>query len=182
LPFTVGVGQDEEPRPSVGSACLERSEHTPLRIEPEVGQGSENGAEAPVRSEAWDLLQEDDSRSHHANEVEEVVAQPSLVAASFALSGEAVGLAGESRSDDVHASTPRASVEGSQVRPDRSRSHGVRFHRCDQVRCGEGFPLHVQDWLNLEAGESQSEFEPSVAGAEGGETLGTWSHVTRRPR
>lgn len=62
----VGVGQDEDPLPKMGGSDSGRRETVPLRMEPELGQISQNlpKASSPVNSkQTWDVLQEDDAGS-----------------------------------------------------------------------------------------------------------------------
>jgi hypothetical protein len=44
----------------------------------------------------------------------------SAIVVGLSLPGCAEGLAGESRREEIHASTPASAVEGSKVVPDRS--------------------------------------------------------------
>ena len=65
--------------------------------------------------------------------------------------GHAEGLAGESRSDEIHDSTPRFSVEGGKVAPNRSFSHGTVSHRLYQIRRSESLDFHCTDDSKIEA-------------------------------
>jgi hypothetical protein len=90
---------------------------------------------------------------------------PSIVK-PLLLSGTGERLAWEAGSEEIHASSPRCRVEGGQVRPDRSRIQGLVFHpRHEDGRC-VGVPLNVTHGSAFHTGESESELEPSVAGAE----------------
>lgn len=104
-------------------------------------------------------------------DVDGAIEQPALVEFAEPLSGDAVALARVARSDDIHASAKASAVEGSSVRPDRSRMKPPRFHRRDQA-CGcSCFPLHVTDAADILSpmlvSEAQSEFELADAGADG---------------
>jgi hypothetical protein len=57
-----------------------------------------------------------------------VLAVTALVDIPEPLSGEAVRLAREPRTEQIHDSTPASAVEGGKVVPDRSAIHGRRFH------------------------------------------------------
>lgn len=84
-----------------------------------------------------------------------------------AATGEAERLARVSASDAIHNSTPRAAVEGSQVAPDRCRSHGFLFHATRQDAGRESFPLNVTDDARASACcKLNSEVEPADSGAE----------------
>lgn len=65
-----GVGKNEHPFAAVGRADLGRAEHTPFRIEPELGQRPEYSSE--MSSELWDVLHEDERRSKKANDAQEL--------------------------------------------------------------------------------------------------------------
>ena len=78
-------------------------------------------------------------------------------------------LAWVAANDAIHDSTPRASIEGSQVTPDRRRSQGSRFHRCRQNRGCERFPLdHAHRASSSEADTLSSEVEAEVKSANPG--------------
>lgn len=79
---------------------------------------------------------------------------------------DAERLARVSRSDEIHDSTPRASVEGSQVRPDRERSDSTRRRRSRQVDAGAGIPFHPADDASARHCQLDSEIEPASSGAE----------------
>ena len=55
-----------------------------------------------------------------ANAAGNIGPDPSLVFEAFALARDRERLAREARSDNIHAATPRSTVEGSHVVPDRS--------------------------------------------------------------
>lgn len=100
-----------------------------------------------------------------------------MAACSCALSGNAVVLAGISASEDMNAATPRSSVEGEHVRPDRRRMKPPCFHRRDQA-CGCcGFPLHVSDPATALSATCESkvdsEFESSNSCAQAEDIPGT---------
>jgi hypothetical protein len=168
LPTTsvaVAVGQDEDARAFVRRTDVGRSEHVPLRIVPAYGQGPENLSEPPTSHETWDVLQQDERGLHLANHPLDVVPDPPLVIGASSLASAAPRLARESSSDEIHASTPRSTIEGGHVRPDRRWIQVARFHLSDQDRACESFPLHVTDSASRPVGgDSEPEFEPSIPG------------------
>jgi hypothetical protein len=95
--------------------------------------------------------------------------------------GHAERLARVAASDDIHSATPRSAVEGSQVTPDRRRSHGFFFHASRQDRGGEGFPLDVTDDASRSA---ENKLNPEVESADAGtetEDVDTVTIHTSRP-
>jgi len=80
------------------------------------------------------------------------------------MSSERDRLTRRASSDEIHAAAPRAAVEGSQVRPDRSRLQTAVLHARDQD-CGcVSFPLNVTDGSQRGDGESDTELETSNPG------------------
>jgi hypothetical protein len=115
----LGVGQDENPLAAVAGSDLGRADTAPFRIEPDFGQVSENLSQSGSK-QTWDVLQKDVSRSHVANDANDVGPDPPLVLGALALPGNGEWLAREARSDDIHTATPRFTVEGGEVVPHRS--------------------------------------------------------------
>jgi hypothetical protein len=148
-----GVGQDEESLPLVARSHGSRAEHVPFRIKPARSQVSEYVSK-PSSKEAWDVLQEDEARSHLANDSGDVGPDPPLVLRSLLLSGDGERLAWKSGSDDIHFSSEERSVKSREVGPYRRVIQDTRFNRRIQTRDCEGFPLHVQDLSSIEASES----------------------------
>jgi hypothetical protein len=166
------VGHDVDASSEMSCSDLGRRKHAPLRIEPELGQVPENSFQASNK-EAWDVLQKDPPGLNVANDADNLRPDVAVVALAELLPGDAKRLTGESRSNEIHDSTPRASIEGSEVTPERSRIQGALFHTRRQDRGGIGFPLHVTDDAGGRLGESNAEFESSDAGAEGEDVPGT---------
>ena len=50
--------------------------------------------------------------------------------------------------------------------PERARVHPPRFHRRDQDRGGEGFPLHQADGARISPHSSESRVEPEIESAD----------------
>jgi hypothetical protein len=90
---------------------------------------------------------------------ENFISNSKLLDGDVALPGADVGSGLEAwvaPNDEIHASTPSSSVEGSHVAPDRSRIHPPFCHARDQEGGGKGFPLHVHDDARREACSSES--------------------------
>lgn len=162
----VGVAQEPEPLALMRCANGGCGEHTPLRIEPVDGKVSEDVIQPSGSNNVGDVLQQHKSRSHVADDPPSEGPEMPLVVKTTLLSGTGERLARETGSDEIHSPTPRATVEGGEVRPDRSLIQGlVRHPRHEYGRC-VAVPLNVSHGSGVDAGESQSELEPSVAGAE----------------
>ena len=116
-----------------------------------------------MANNAWDVLQEHVSGSNVTDDPADVWPEPTVIVSSGALAGGAEGLAGETGSDEIHSATPRASVKGAQVRPDRCAIQARFVHpRHESGRC-VGVPLNVSHG----AGDSShGELESAVSGAE----------------
>lgn len=136
----VGVGQTEPPLSLVWSANVGRCETEPFRIVPCFGQRPENVVD-PHSKDAWDVFQEDESRSHLANDSINVGPEPSIVVESGALADNGDWLARESRSDEIHNATPRSAIEGCEIVPNRSFRQGLAFHPCHEDGRGVSVPF-----------------------------------------
>ena len=87
-----------------------------------------------------------------------------MIFLSTTLAGVTERLARVAASDAIHDSTPRAAVEGSQIRPHRRLIKGLLFHARCQDFDGVGFPLNVTDAASRSAKcEFKPEFEASDA-------------------
>jgi hypothetical protein len=183
----VAVGQNPRPTSPLGGAAVRRGEQFPFDIEPEGGQGAENDPELSMESrgnEGVAVFQEDESRSHHAQHSFDLGPEPSFVALAFPRTGRAERLAGESGSDEIHASTPRARVEGGEVAPHRSLIQGRLFHAGHETGRSEGVPLNcthkaIPPPASVEVLERErhAELERSCSCAERKAAGGTCSHI-----
>ena len=165
-----GVGQDEEALAVVGRADLRCAETVPFRIEPQAGQRPKNlfGGTAAVDSkEPWDVLEKHPFGANLPNDAPDIGPEPALVRRAEAFARVGRGLAGEAGRDEIHASAPRATVEGGDVVPDRSWIQGRVCHpRHERGRC-VGFPLNVtHSSVRVAEGDSEAEIESSAAGTK----------------
>ena len=105
------MGDDEDPVPPVRGADGLRWDAVPLRIEPALGQLSENGTEPPPsvsRKESWNVLQEHEARSNQANDSHELEEEAGSAGVDAGLlAGDAEVLTGESPADEVDGSDVR---------------------------------------------------------------------------
>ena len=129
----------------VGRPNVVGSQHCPVRIEPRCGQITEDSPEILVPKKARDVFQECETGSYFANDPDGVGPHVAGVVGAALLSGDAEGLAREARRDDIHDSTPGASVEIPHVRPDRERiEQAVRLAR-EEYRLPVGIVLDGAD-------------------------------------
>jgi hypothetical protein len=159
------VAQDEDALPPVRRTDLIRSQHRPFRIVPDTGQGPEYGVD-PSNSEGSDVLQDDVSRFHLANDAGDVEedARP-LSSDACTCSGEGDVLAWESCTDDIDLTHERSAVEvGDVAAPHRARIQSLIFHpRQEHGRC-VGIPLDTADQACSEHG-TDGKVEPSDTAA-----------------
>jgi hypothetical protein len=114
-----GVGHDPDAFADVSCSNVRSGKHSPSRIEPHLGQVSENSSEPP-RSESWRVLHERERRSYFTNDPGHFQPQSaSLSVKSVAGSGNGNVLAREPPADNLHPSAPRLTIEGSHVVPYR---------------------------------------------------------------
>lgn len=107
------------------------------------GGGSSDGA---------DVLQLEPPRTASVRDVKDVEEQAAALAVEPGPApGDADVLARESGNDAIHLAAPACSVEGEQVRPDRRRIKGSRFHKRDKLGGSRGFPLHVANGATWDA-------------------------------
>lgn len=119
------AGEDPQSLAKVRRSAVGRRKHLPFRIEPEVGQRSENSVK-PSRSESCDVLHEDESRSHLANDSMHLPPEAASGACEARpLARDRDVLAGEAAGDDIDSSSPGPSVELGDVIVD--------LHVCGQV-------------------------------------------------
>ena len=159
-------GEAEPPCAPVAGAHVGRRKSDPFRVPPAVGQFSHDAGggaffENPFgfvhsggggSSDGCDVLQNEASRLASVGNVEDVEEQARALAIKPSTPpGNADVLAREARNEEIHASAPRCAVEGKQVRPDRRRIKGSRFHKPGKLRGCSGFPLHVANGAVLDA-------------------------------
>lgn len=166
------VGHEEHALAAVAALRCLRAEYSDRNAATHCFQCRDEGGELPVGIPR-DVLAEETTSPAVVEDAKQPVDEPALVGVAEAAAGDAVGLAGVSRSDDMNRATPRSSVEGSRVRPDRSRMKPPRLHARDQACGGSGFPLHVSDAAREGFGNSDAEFQPADPGAEAEDVEGS---------
>lgn len=150
----------------MAGAHVRRGKSDPLRVPPPVGQFSHDAGGGALEklafgfvhsggggsSDGADVLQNEPSRTAIIGKVKDVEeqARPLAIKPGSAACNADV-LAREARNKEIHKSAPRCAVEGEQVRPDRRRIKGSRFHKAGKLRGCSGFPLHVANGSVLDA-------------------------------
>lgn len=141
----LAVGQDPEPLPAVGGADVVGSEHEPLRIEPDLGQVTQDLSEVPGGEEPRDVLQERERGSRVAENAGRLRPEVALVRGALPFPGAGEGLAGEAGDDEVDATSPGGGVEGAHVVMDLEGLEGsVPLPRLEQG-AAEGVELDGED-------------------------------------
>jgi len=98
-----------------------RAQHSPFRIVPHRGQVAEYGSKPPP-SKRWGVLHEHVAGSYCANDPSHFRPKPgSFASDSCALAGDADVLAGKAARYHVNTASPRPSVKGANVIPNRER-------------------------------------------------------------
>lgn len=120
-----------------------------------------------------DVLNEDAPRAAGDPDAAGWAPQVSLVVSPEALSGEAVGLAGDAPNDEIHDATEASAWEGSHITVDRRLSHDTLLHLRDQISDGEGFPLHTSDRASIWDCQLDGAIKSATSGAEGDDVEGT---------
>lgn len=163
-----GVGhapcKAEPPGSPMAGAHVGRGKSDPFRVPPAVGQLSHDAGGGALFERAFgfvhsggggssdgaDVLQKEEPRTASVGNVEDVEEEAAALSIEASTpAGNADVLARESRNEEIHASAPSCAVEGEQVRPDRRRIKGSRFHKADKLRGCRGFPLHVANGAQL---------------------------------
>nr|WP_264194528.1 hypothetical protein [Acuticoccus sediminis] len=160
-------------------SALNREAHPP-KVSPNPFGSSD--VVSPRREHAADVLDEDEPWTGLGDDPARRSPEVSFVEAALLSPGDAVRLARDAPNDAIHEAAPWSAVEGSGITPHRCLSQETRLHRCDQVRDGEGFPLHHADRSNSWHCQLETEIEASSTGAEGDDVdgLGRYSHVMGR--
>ena len=165
-PDTAAVGQQEEAGPLVGrshvrSAKLDDGADVAVALE----LGEDGGKSASCSA---DVLPEEErgfALVGDADLLEEEAA--ALAVEADALSGNGKVLTRCAASDAIHDATPRASIEGGEVVPDRSLRQGLLRHPGHEAGRGEGFPLDVHHTAGGSTGcEVEPEVEPSATATD----------------
>jgi hypothetical protein len=157
----VGHTEDEKPFALMRRTDLSRLEQSDLTRKTKSAQVSPYALGAAAGEHAADIFDEDEPRPGLDDDAPGRAPEIALVVFGEPLPSETVRLARDAANEAVNAATPSAAVEGSGIAPDRSLIHETRSHRCDQVRDGEGFPLHQTDAASAWQRQSDAEIKPA---------------------
>jgi hypothetical protein len=107
------------------------------------------------------VFAEDKNWPDVVNDVSDPRPKPSRILLAKVVTCDADGLAGVSGSDAMNFATPRLSVEGRYVAPDRSFVQDSFLHTLDHDRAVKRFPLNVTADSSLWDSKSESKFKSS---------------------
>jgi hypothetical protein len=114
-----------------------------------------------------DILEKSDPWPEIGHDVTDVWPQVTGILFGLFPSGNAEWLARISRSDDIHAATPRFAVKGSNVRPDRRGIQCFVFHARRKDAGRIGFPLNKTNGSAARDCEVKSKLKPASSRAKG---------------
>jgi hypothetical protein len=156
-----GVGQNPDSFSDVRSAGVVRSEHAPFRIVPQRGQIPENNSKS-AKSEHWAVLHPHKLRSHFANHPSHFAPKAGAFSVdSRAFAGRADVLAREAARYHVNKSSPRRSVKGANVIPNRKRRETPIILTGEQNACGVSVNFDSAD--SSESNERSSKYSSTSA-------------------
>jgi len=127
---------------------------------------------------AGDVLENNESWSALADDAGDVGPQVAIILNAAAQSSIRERLARVARSDEIHDSTPRSTVEGGKVAPDRSLIQARLRHARRQNRGCMSFALDVTDRAITWNCSGEGKVEPADTGAEREAEDGMCSHIT----
>ena len=152
--------------PAVGGSNGGRGVQTPLRIEPEDGKVGADVRKPSGSHNVGDVLQEDVGGFHVSDDPLCHRPEVSVIVNATPLPGLRERLAGEAGSDEIHLCTPRATVEGGEVVPDRSLIQGLVCHPRHEYGRRVAVPFNVSHSSRGDPGEFEGKFESAVSGTK----------------
>ena len=171
-PPTFCVGQDEQALPPVRRADFSRREQSFLNPEAQALQFASDFAISEVEM-IGDVLEEYPFRRALANDPGELGPKVPWIIRPTTSAGDAERLARISARQAIHQATPRAAVEGSEIRPYRRRVQEFLFHVRRQNLAGKRLDLDMADDASSRLRQAQSKLESPGAGAQGQNREGT---------
>jgi len=136
------VGQYPDSLSLVVCANGIRSQHSPFRIEPHLGQVSKDGSES-AKSEHWGVFHEHVAGSYLANNAGHFPPEAGAFSIEAGtLTCDTDVLAREAARNHVNHSAPRSPVESANVIPDRERAKNSIVLALAQNPNGVGLPFN----------------------------------------
>lgn len=169
----VGHAEDEEALALLAKADFRRAEEAARNRAAHAEKVSSYPLRAAFGEHPADVFDPDEPGAGLGEDTASRSPQIALVVAPEALSGEAVGLAGNTPDDAIHAATEASAREGSHITVDRRLNHDTVSHLRDQISDGECFPLHTHDWARSWDCQLKGPVEPAASGAQGDGVEGT---------
>lgn len=161
---TVGVGQYEQSPPNLRSADFSRCEEARQHAVTHASKVSGDFGKSQPKV-VGNVFEEDEPGVDLVDDPGDVGPEMAWVLRAEPVTGGAKGLARVARSDDIHESTPRATVEGFNIIPDRRLIQGLVFHPGHESGRGIGFPLDETNGAITGLGDLDTEFEAASPGA-----------------
>lgn len=121
----------------------------------------------------WDVFEKQEFGFNFTADSSDVGPKVSRIEFATSLTRHGERLAGVAANDAIHDSTPRAAVEGSEIRPHRRVIQGIRLHLFHQCRDRERFDLHITDRSSIGKSQVDSKVEAGSSGAEAEDFEGT---------
>jgi hypothetical protein len=143
-------------------------------MHPDTGHITDDACESASANETWNVFQENEPRSNHANRSPDGIPQPSFILKPSPLPSDAVRLAGESCSDEIHSPTPREAIEGFNIVPYRRLIQVLRFHPGHEHSCAVGLPFDSANKMVSGFSKPHPEIQPPHARAQ---SKGTHHHT-----
>lgn len=114
-----------------------------------------------------DVFKQAPARFDLFNDAGNIWPEVAWVIRAGAVAGHREGLAGIAASDEIHVVTPRATVEGFNIIPDRRVVKGLVSHPCHEGGRGCGFPLDDTNSPVFGFCEAQAELQSAKSGTQG---------------
>lgn len=159
-------GEDEQAFALVGRADFRRREEACRKAVAHADQSCGDFGEAEAEM-MGDILEEHEGRFDFADDAGDMRPEVARILTAEPSACDRERLARIARSDDIHRTTPRAAVEGSNVVPDSSLIQGRVFHPRHESGCGVGFPFDMAHSTISGDGDGKREVKPASARAEG---------------
>ena len=120
-----------------------------------------------IRQRSRHILQKDNCGFGLGDDASDIGPEVAGVAVAAPLAGDGEGLAGEPSADKINSASPRASVEGAGVGPDRGTIQPSVLHSPNEHVLAERVRLAVGDGaVGRPEGEGEPEVEPADPRAE----------------